>query len=158
MGRRGIDAKQGRGCVPRLLALALNLAVVGGLLWWWHPAFVFDRLDDAPWSHSPEPTGDPIVVAGDTDRDHLESFECTQHELTDWMSATLDIRNLGDERADYRAVVVFETKDGSRQLGRGLIFASSLEPGQVITEETSTAEAPPASGFRCRVVEFDRDV
>jgi hypothetical protein len=38
-----LDGKKRRSCAGRLFGLALNVAMVGGLLWWWHPDFIFDR-------------------------------------------------------------------------------------------------------------------
>jgi hypothetical protein len=140
----------------RLVGLALNLVLIGGLLWWWHPAFIFDRFDDTPSKQSPDSEA-AVVIDADADHEHLDAVTCMRDDLG-WMTAMIDITNRGDDRADYFAGVIFESANGDRQLGRGRLAVYSLEPGQVVTEGAPAHEDAPMEGsFRCRLVGFARE-
>ncbi len=152
-----VAQKSNRGCLIALavvgvlvvlgiIGTVVVLAVVGNE--------VEDRVDDATdeggiptFSDNDEnPPGDDVSVG-----------ECGPAAGTDFMRATVDVRNHSSEPSNYIITVAFESEDGGRQLATSTALVNGLGPDQTTTSEANSfQEAPGGQDFSCRISQAQR--
>jgi hypothetical protein len=139
----------------RLLFLALLAGAGVAAVYWTRPEILFTETVSVERAKESSDSPQPALIDPEVDHTDIDAFACGERGGRG-MSAVIDLTNRGEERASYRATVVFESPSGDRQVGTGSISVSHLEPGQVVTDEALAFESGPAGGFRCRVIEFTR--
>lgn len=75
------------------------------------------------------------------------------------LTATLQVTNNSSEPSTYLIEVVFETRNGSRQIDSGIVSVNELRPGQSTeVDAVGTAIPPPdpPPGFTCDVADVQR--
>jgi len=102
----------------------------------------------------------------DEQLDEERARESEDVELTDCgagefgnLTATLEVTNNSSEPSTYLIEVVFENRNGTRQLDSGFASVNELRPGQSTEVEAVGLAVPPPSpppGMRCDVVDVQR--
>ena len=89
--------------------------------------------------------------------DDVKVNECGPASGTNFMRATVDVRNHSSEPSNYLITVAFESKDGNRQLSTSTTGVNALGPDQTTnTEANSFQEAPGGQEFTCRITHVER--
>jgi hypothetical protein len=83
--------------------------------------------------------------------------ECGPAAGTNFMRATINVRNPTSKPSNYLITVAFESKDGGTQLGTSIAGVNALGSNQSTTEEANSfQEAPDGQDFDCRITRVER--
>jgi hypothetical protein len=89
--------------------------------------------------------------------DDVKIGECGPASGTNYMRATVDVRNHSSEASNYIITVAFESKDGGSQLATSTTGVNALGPDQTTTQEANSfQEAPGGQEFSCRLTQVER--
>lgn len=100
---------------------------------------------------------DGATDAGQADEvDDVVVTACAKDETLPSAKATIEVTNNSSEASTYFIEIVFESADGSTQIGTGNAAIASLAPDQKKVEEVLSLEDPGDQEFTCTVSSVDR--
>jgi hypothetical protein len=89
--------------------------------------------------------------------DDVSIGECGPAPTTNFMRATVEVRNHSSEASNYLVTVAFESEDGGRQLATTTTGVNALGPDQTTTvEANSFSEAEGGQAFDCQITGVER--
>ncbi|HEV7719689.1 MAG TPA: hypothetical protein VGO60_00305 [Iamia sp.] len=100
---------------------------------------------------------DAATDAGEADEvDDVVVTACAKDDVLPTAKATLEVTNNSSEPSTYFIEIVFESADGSTQIGTGNAAISTLAPDQKKVEEVRSLEDPGDQEFTCTVSSVER--
>lgn len=101
--------------------------------------------------------GQGAASAGEADEvDDVTISACGKDDVLGFAEATIEVLNDSSEPSNYIIEIVFESADGTRQIGTGTAFINGLSPNQSKTEEVNSLEEAGDEEITCRVSSVDR--
>ena len=150
-------AKKGgnKGCLIALgvVGVLLVLGIIGTVV---AVVALRDEVDDRV-----DVDEDGITNFSDNDEhppaDDVTVNDCGPASGTNFMRASVDVRNHSSKASNYIITVAFESDDGDRQLTTSTAFVNGLGADQTTTAEANSFQEPPGGvEFTCRISQVER--
>jgi hypothetical protein len=101
--------------------------------------------------------GQPASAAQAAGPEHSEDVAITgcAPDAAGFAAANVTVTNHSSKASNYIVNIVFESGDGTTQIGTGLVAVNGLQPGQQSPQDTSALK-PATAGYRCRIGDITR--